>query len=117
MVLVALIVIGGISIIVSPSKPQVPVATSSAPTKRAFNMSELTGKEWNIALTALSDHGWSDADYTLQTDDGKKPSDTGKWTVISVSNDKKPVIMLRHDIDPAIKQKDLLEKSCPRPRL
>ena len=109
-IFVALVAIGGISSLVSPNSQKTTVASPPTPTKTAFNTSELTGKTWDAALTTLSDHKWTEADYTIQTDDGKKPFDAGKWTVISVSNDKKPVISLRHDIDPAIKQKDLLEK-------
>lgn len=109
-IFVALAVIGGISSFVSPNSQKTTVASPSTPTKTAFNATELAGKTWDAALATLSDHEWTEADYTIQTDDGKKPFDAAKWTVVSVSNDKKPVITLRHDIDPAIKQKDLLEK-------
>lgn len=84
-IFVALAAIGGISNLVSPSSPKETVAIPSTPTKTAFNTAELTGKSWDSALTILSDHEWTSADYTLQTDDGKKPFDSGKWTVISVS--------------------------------
>lgn len=109
-IFVALAAIGGISSLVSPNSQKTTVASPPTPTKTAFNASELTGKTWDAALATLSDHEWTEADYSVQTDDGKKPFDAGKWTVISVSDDKKPVISLRHDIDPAIKQKGLLEK-------